>query len=388
MQSDRQERKLGEALKFANGRTSPERSDDGEFVVYGSNGPIGRSSEHNSPSNTIVIGRVGSYCGAVHFSPKPCWVTDNAIRAEVLAGNHPYYIFSLLRMLDLNRWRSGSGQPLLNQSILSAIQVNLPSFDIQCGIGLLLKQLDDRIELLNQTNTTLEFIAQALFKSWFVDFDPVRAKVEGREPEGMDAETATLFPDALEDSASGEIPKGWKRVRLGDLLELVYGKALKATERRLGSIPVYGSGGVTGFHDEPLVPHGSVVVGRKGTVGSLYWEDGPFYPIDTTFYVKPRGIPLTYCYYAMQCLGLETMNTDAAVPGLNRDNAYRLELIRPTAEVLRAFDDLVTSVRDTMRLNCARARTLSDIRDTLLPRLISGKLRLPEAEAQLNEALA
>ena len=216
----------------------------------------------------------------------------------------------------------------------------------------------------------------------------MRAKAEGREPESMDAATAALFPAEFEESALGLIPKGWTVQRLSDLLELSYGKALKSTDRRDGHVPVYGSGGITGFHDEPLVPHGSVIVGRKGTVGSLYWEDRPFFPIDTTFYVKPKTVPLTFCFYALQRLGLDSMNTDAAVPGLNRENAYRLEVTRPDAAVTKAFNDVTSSLRQAMRCNGDRAALLESVRDSLLPRLISGKLQLQNVPAQHEEAMA
>ncbi|MGL6078954.1 restriction endonuclease subunit S [Methyloversatilis discipulorum] len=268
------------------------------------------------------------------------------------------------------------------------MEIALPPVDEQAELLAILGTLDDRIDLLRQTNATLESIAQALFKSWFIDFDPVRAKADGREPEGMDTATAALFPAEFEESALGLIPKGWGVQRLSDVLELAYGKALKATDRRDGQVPVYGSGGITGFHDEALVQSGSIIVGRKGTVGSLYWEDKPFFPIDTTFYVKPKAAPLTFCFYALQRLGLESMNTDAAVPGLNRENAYRLELISPGQEALRAFDDFGSSLRATMRCNDECAALLAGLRDTLLPRLISGKLRLPEAHAPLEDAMA
>lgn len=282
----------------------------------------------------------------------------------------------------------GAGAAGIRGSDLVRLLVPVPSLSEQRWVSDSLRTLDDRIDLLRQTNATLESIAQALFKSWFIDFDPVRAKAEGREPEGMDADTAALFPAKFEESALGLIPKGWGIQRLSEMLELAYGRALKATDRRDGHVPVYGSGGITGFHDEALVQGGSIIVGRKGTVGSLYWEDRPFFPIDTTFFVKPKAAPLTFCFYALQRLGLESMNTDAAVPGLNRDNAYRLELIRPTIGVLRAFDDSGVSLRAAMRCNDERAALLADLRDTLLPRLISGKLRLPEAQEQLDEALA
>src|SRR5574337_891427 len=198
---------LGCLLSFANGRASPERDDGGRFAVFGSNGVIGRTGESNSPAATIVIGRVGSYCGSVHYSSEPCWVTDNAIWAVANPGTHPYFAFGLLRMLDLNRWRAGSGQPLINQSILSSIEVEVPPSQVQVSVGCLLSEIDDRIDLLRQTNATLESIAQALFKSWFIDFDPVRAKAEGRAPAGMDAATAALFPAEFEESELGLIPK-------------------------------------------------------------------------------------------------------------------------------------------------------------------------------------
>lgn len=246
--------------------------------------------------------------------------------------------------------------------------------------------LDDRITLLRETNATLEAIAQALFKSWFVDFDPVRAKMEGRTPEGMDEATAALFPDGFEASELGEVPRGWQPIRLDSFLELAYGKALKAENRNPGPVPVYGSGGVTGWHDTPLIDSPSIIVGRKGTVGSLYWESRPFYPIDTVFYVKAKR-PLTYCHQLLKTLGLDGMNTDAAVPGLNRENVYRLLVPDVPAEMLAAFDTSASALRDSIDHNEAQAQTLSVLRDTLLPRLISGQLRLPEAQALIEESM-
>ena len=247
--------------------------------------------------------------------------------------------------------------------------------------------LDDRITLLRETNATLEAIAQALFKSWFVDFDPVRAKQEGRAPEGMSDTTAALFPDSFEASELGLVPKGWRVVRLDSFVELAYGKALKAENRKAGSVPVYGSGGITGWHNQALVDQTSIIVGRKGTVGSLYWESRPFFPIDTVFYVKSRK-PLTYCYLLLKTLGLDSMNTDAAVPGLNRENVYRLLVTEPPENILAAFDDIASVLRASMDENDQQAQTLAALRDTLLPRLISGQLRLPEAEALIEEATA
>lgn len=337
----------------------------------------------------VVLGRKG-VVGSVFFIRDDFWPHDTSLWVKDFHGNDPrfvYYFFKSiaprLALLDV-----GSANPTLNRNHVHPMPVRWPSLPLQLEIALTLGVLDDRIDLLRQTNATLESIARALFKSWFIDFDPVRAKVEGREPEGMDTATAALFPAEFYESAIGPIPKGWAIARLGDILELVYGKALKSSDRRSGCVPVYGSGGIAGYHDEALVDQPSVIVGRKGSVGTLHWEDRPFFPIDTTFYVKPRAAPLTFCYYAMQRLGLENMNTDAAVPGLNRENAYRLDLVRPKDAVMDRFDTFVGTLRSVVRANIQRVEILTDLRDALLPRLISGKLSLPMVQNQVEFAEA
>ena len=269
---------------------------------------------------------------------------------------------------------------------LRGIQVPLPSLPIQRQIADMLSKLDDRITLLRETNATLEAIAQAMFKSWFVDFDPVRAKMEGRAPEGMDETTVALFPDSVEETEQGLMPKGWKIERLDAFMELSYGKALKASERIFGEVPVYGSGGITGNHNKSLVDGPSIIIGRKGTVGSLNWEDKPFFPIDTVFYVKSE-LPMTYCFYLLQTLRLTDMNTDAAVPGLNRNNVYRLKVPKAPEAVLSAFGEVADVLRGSIFKNNTQAQTLATLRDTLLPRLISGQLRLPETQSQIEDVL-
>ena len=259
------------------------------------------------------------------------------------------------------------------------MQVRKAPVAAQRNIADLLGEIDDRIILLRETNITLEAVAQALFKSWFVDFDPVHAKMQGRAPEGMDEATAALFPDSFEVSELGAVPKGWQPIRLDSFIELAYGKALKSDIRRLGTVPVYGSGGITGWHDTALVNDASVVVGRKGTVGSIFWESRPFFPIDTVFYVKASK-PLTYCHQLLMTLGLNDMNTDAAVPGLNRENVYRLHVPDAPLAVIDAFDDIVSALRRSIDRNNGQAQTLSELRDSLLPRLISGQLRIEEIE--------
>lgn len=274
-------------------------------------------------------------------------------------------------------------------SDLAKLEIPVPSLQEQRAVAHILGTLDDKIELNRRTNETLEAMARALFKAWFVDFEPVRAKLEGRWQRGqslpgLPAHLYDLFPDRLVESELGEIPEGWEIARVSDFLSLSYGKSLPAGSRNPGGIPVYGSGGITGYHDTALVDVEAVIVGRKGTVGSLYWEQHPCFPIDTVFYVQPLG-PLPFCFHLLESLPLSGMNTDAAVPGLNRENVYRLEVVSPPQALLDSFSVLARGLRDQIFSLQSESRSLGQLRDTLLPRLISGELRVPDAEAFLKE---
>jgi len=282
-----------------------------------------------------------------------------------------FFLTSPAQQAVLHSFTTGTTVAGISQKALRSIPIFLPPYEDQVAIGRLLGTIDSKIELNRQMNETLEAVARAIYKDWFVDFGPTRSKFEGNAPY-LEPAIWSLFPDRLDVDGK---PEGWQEKRLEDILELAYGKALKASERANGSVPVYGSGGVTGFHSTALVDGPSIIVGRKGTVGSLFWEPGPFFPIDTVFYVKPK-VPLTFCFYLLQTLGLEKMNTDAAVPGLNRNNAYRLTVSLSRTEILRAFDEIVNPLREKIRANIEESRTLAQTRDLLLPRLMSGEARV------------
>ena len=377
---------LGEFVRLQRGHdlTASEQQ-SGNIPIMGSAGPNGTHNKALASGPGVAIGRSGASAGRVHFSEVDYWPHNTCLYVTDFLGANPRFAYYLLQTLDLAAFNSGSAQASLNRNFLYSIPLKVPQRSEQNSIVEVLQAFDDRIALLRETNATLEAMAQALFKSWFVDFDPVRAKMEGRVPEGMDEATAALFPDEFEETGLGKIPKGWHCTRLDQFLELAYGKALKAGDRVVGEVPVYGSGGETGWHNECLVQGPSVIIGRKGTVGSLYWEDRPFFPIDTVFYIR-TSIPMTYCFYLLQTLGLSEMNTDAAVPGLNRGNVYRLTVPFADTAVLEAFDNIVGSIRKRMFNNNQQIQLLSTLRDTLLPRLISGQLRLPEAMKEVAAA--
>lgn len=247
----------------------------------------------------------------------------------------------------------------------------------QNAIAHILGTLDEKIELNRRMNETLEDIAQILFDSWFVKFDPVRAKMEGKDT-GLPKHIDDLFPDRLVDSELGEIPEGWQTRNLGCLLELVYGKSLPASKRRHGKIAVYGSGGQIGMHDTALLNGPSVIVGRKGTVGSVYWEDGPNFPIDTVYYVVPRIGSLLFSYHLLISLPLHEMSTDTAVPGLNRNNAYQVGVALPSSDLLSTFETVVGTLWKKRALNLKLSEILLQSRDLLLPALISGRIRFKD----------
>lgn len=287
----------------------------------------------------------------------------------------------------IRRIQTGTSIPHISSRQIADYKFRLPRIQEQRAIAHILGTLDDKIELNRKMNATLEAMAQAIFKSWFVDFDPVRAKMEGREPAGMDAETAALFPDEFEVVNGQEIPKGWKVSTIGSVLELAYGKALKEADRRPGQIPVYGSHGLVGWHDEPLVKGPGIIVGRKGNPGNVSWSQTDFYPIDTTFYVVPKAktMGLPYLYHELMFQDLPSQGSDSAVPGLNRNIAYMNSIVIPSNEILKRFDAAVMPLFKLIHLNIEQSRTLAAIRDTLLPKLISGEIRVPDAMLEAAE---
>jgi len=249
----------------------------------------------------------------------------------------------------------------------------------------LLSVLDSRILLLRETNATLEAIAQALFKSWFVDFDPVRAKAEGREPEGVPPEVVDLFPDELVESELGMIPKGWDVGVLSDLIVLQRGFDLPSHSRSPGSIPVIAASGLNGFHNEYMVKAPGVVTGRSGILGKVFLELRDFWPLNTTLWVKEfnRATPC-YAFHFLQTIDLHTFNAGSAVPTLNRNHIHGLKSICPPKKLVEQYEERAMLLHTAANQNETRAETLTDLRDTLLPRLMSGKLRIADAEKDLD----
>lgn len=263
-----------------------------------------------------------------------------------------YYIDTVkVQMQSVSR---GTTQDNLSVEKLLAFDLRVPPLSIQRRIAGILSAYDDLIENNTRRIKTLEEMAQAIYREWFVHFRfPGHEKVK------------------MVNSPLGKIPEGWGLKKLGDVIELAYGKALKADDRADGPIPVYGSGGIVGYHNESLVKGPGIIVGRKGNVGSLYWSHGNFFPIDTVFYVQTEA-SLHYVYYNLQRQNF--INNDAAVPGLNRNQVYMLPFLHPSAEMLKRFQYFVDDTfRQTRNLR-NKSDNLHRTRDLLLPKLISGEV--------------
>ncbi len=340
-----------------------------------------------------IVGTIG-LCAIIPKELHQANLTENCANIvntneEVLDRKYLfYYLISEDGQAEIESRNVGSTQPKLPLYNIQRIPISLPPLPEQKAIASVLSSLDDKIELLHRQNKTLEEMARALFKSWFVDFDPVRAKMEGRDT-GLPKHLTDLFPNRLVDSELGEIPEGWKVKALGDLLELAYGKALKADIRHDGDVPVYGSNGEVGWHDKRLVQGPGIVVGRKGNPGVVTWATTDFFPIDTTFYVVPKDSNqnLYFLFYALKGQDLPSIAADSAVPGLNRSLAYMNKQVMPVDQIVEHFNGYVGPI--FVRSHCleAEACTLAFLRDVLLPKLISGEIRLRDVDKRVEAVI-
>lgn len=328
-----------------------------------------------------ILFSVRAPIGRVNIADRECCIGRGLSIIRAKSEIDQRYIEFVLRLSETS-WQSiESGGTVFGNATkkdLHQFSINWPSHFERQRIAHILGSLDDKIELNHQINQTLESIAQTIFKSWFVDFDPVKAKMEGREPEGMDTKTAALFPDKLVKSELGMIPEGWDLSSANEVLSLKYGKALKKNDRIEGQYPVYGSGGIAGSHNKFLVTGPGIIVGRKGSVGTVYWSDQSFYPIDTVFYVdSENGYPMSYLYFLLIELNLPRLSADSAVPGINRNTIHAERIVKPDGRIVNSFRELVNSMFETIANNLRQNETLLHLRNTLLPKLISGEIQIP-----------
>ncbi|MDO8844104.1 restriction endonuclease subunit S [Methylicorpusculum sp.] len=357
---------------------------------------VDRLSQHKLQIADIVFSRRGDVTkNALIRSHEVGWLCGTGC-LKVRLGNETIalakFISYYLRQPDIKEWlvrhAVGATMPNLNTGILSAVPIFLPPIQIQQGIAEILGALDDRISLLHETNTTLEAIAQTLFKSWFVDFDPVHAKQQGLEPEGMDAETAALFPDSFEESELGLVPRGWKSGILGEELKIAYGKNLPTSKLLESGYPVFGGNGRIGFIDKFIYETRQVLVACRGAASGKINQSPPLSFVTNNSLILESNestlLPFGYLKGYMLRSDLIPFVTGSAQPQVTIDNLKNFKILVPSTETLSAFESFSCKIEDRIEENTKQAQTLASIRDTLLPCLISGQLRLPEAEAMIE----
>ncbi|MFL0683897.1 MAG: restriction endonuclease subunit S [Algoriphagus aquaeductus] len=254
------------------------------------------------------------------------------------------------------RGRGAANQMRIAISSIKEFEFDFPKVQTQRRIAFILSAYDDLIENNLRRIKLLEELAQRTYEEWFVRF-----RFPGFEASNINSDW---------------LPEGWERKKLGEVLELVYGKALKADERDGGRFPVFGSSGIVGGHSKAIAKGPGVILGRKGNVGSVFWSDTDFFPIDTVYYVN-SDLSKYFIFYLLKSITF--INNDAAVPGLNRNAAYMMESIIPSEKVISKFDDFVTSLFSQIEKLNNQNRLLKESRDILLPRLMSGEITLSES---------
>ena len=413
--------KLGDFLELKRGYDLPQAKRlPGSVPLVSSSGV---SDQHNIAmvkGPGVVTGRYGTI-GQVFYVDEDFWPLNTTLYVRDFKGNDAKFIHYFLKTVDFFAYSDKAAVPGVNRNHLHGALAMLPPLSTQKEIASFLGTLDDRITLLRETNATLEAVAQALFKSWFVDFDPVRAKMEGRAPEGMDEATAALFPDALEESELGWVPKGWRMSHLADLTSThhgsiqtgPFGSQLHASDYVDSGVPVVmpkdikdrrvttdSVARVSQENADRLSRHqliaGDIVFSRRGDVerhalitqreagwlcgtGCLLLRPGKSWR-SSTFLSMALDAAQARTWLVQHAVG-------ATMPNINTGILGSVPVLLPPDALLSAFEDVVSATELKRSHNSSTAETLSTLRDTLLPRLISGQLRLPEAQTATEAAL-
>ena len=364
---------------------------------------------HPKPGDILFVCK-GSP-GRTNWVPDPvdfCIAQDMvAVRADTRKV-YPKYLFAALRSevvrSQIDNMHVGTMIPHFKKGDFDKLLIPMLDEQAQVAVGDFYFTLSERITLLRETNATLEAIAQALFKSWFVDFDPVRAKMEGRAPEGMDEATAALFPDALEETELGPMPRGWRVGCVDDLCSVITNGGTPSRSKAQfwtgGTIPWFKTGEFSdGFLLQPnefitkealegssvkVLPKDAVLMAiyAAPTVGRLgvLTEPATFNQACTGMVAKVDVGPW-FLYWTL-FFGREWFNSranGAAQQNISKAIVSAYRVVIPHDVILLAFNDVASSIHNRVRENAEQAQTLATLRDTLLPRLISGQLRVPEA---------
>ena len=384
------------------GQNMGERCVSGEFVFVSSAKAQALNPNKARPGDLVFTqrGTLGQVA-IVPDGPFPEYIVSQSqmkvtLDAEKADVDYLYYVFCSSDQLEYIKNTSiQTGVPHTNLGILKKTPVPIPPLPIQKEIARMLGALDDRITLLRETNATLEAIAQALFKSWFVDFDPVRAKMQGRTPEDMDEATAALFPDGLGESALGLVPKGWRVRPLDQIATYLNGLALqkfppsddswlpviKIAQLRKGDTVGADRAG-RNIKPDYIIQNGDVLFSWSGSLEVEVWCGGEGALNQHLFKVSSDIYPKWF-YYFWTKHHLSHFRQVAASKATTMGHIQRAHLtqalvVAPPDAFVSAVGGFFAPLLERWIATSLQAQSLATLRDTLLPRLISGALRLPE----------
>ncbi len=345
-----------------------------------------------------TIGQVGLIPRNSRF--KRYVISNKQIRARLDRSKvdplFAFYWFSApSSVANIQAHNTGSTIPLINLSVVRGLEIDLPKLSVQRQIVELLGTLDDKVELNRRMNETLEAMAQAIFRDWFVDFGPTRRKLEGATDPltimgGLMEDTeraqalADLFPAALGDDG---LPDGWTFKPLDKSLVLQRGFDLPKSSRTDGSYPVIAASGPSGTHSEFKVSAPGVCTGRSGVLGNVFYVQQDFWPLNTSLWIKeyPNATPI-YAYFLLKEIDLLALNAGSAVPTLNRNHVHNRPTVTPPMAVVSAYSGIAEMLMVKADQAAKECQTLAAIRDLLLPKLMSGEIRLYEAEDLMEAA--
>lgn len=366
--------KLGDIINFGNGRSRPKI--EGEYPIYGGNGILGYANEFNYTDETIILGRVGAYCGSVYYENKPIWVSDNALSAKPKEGNHSKFLYYFLKNMDLNSHAGGSSHPLITQSLLNSLNVEIcTDFEEQKVIAEVLSSLDDKIDLLHRQNQTLESLAQTIFRQWFIE--------EAKE------EWEIKFFDTPIQIIDGD--RGNNYPKNSDFFTNEYCLFLSARNVTKNGFDFSDCQFITKERDELLrkgkLSRNDVVLTTRGTVGNIayYHELIPFENIRINsgmviLRVDETKISSLYLYILMKTpLFTESViehTSGSAQPQLPIRDLNNVSFILPPEDIYNKFMEQVKPIYSKVFSNQKQIQTLENLRDTLLPKLLSGEVRI------------
>ncbi len=374
----------------------------GKYRVFGSNGPIGWTSDALTQGPGVVLGRKGAYRG-VEFCREPFWVIDTAYFIVPKTDLDMRWLYYAVKHYKLGEVDDGSPIPSTTRAAVYMLELDVPTKHEQQAISRILGTLDDKIELNRKENETLEAMARALFKAWFVDFEPVRAKLEGRWQRGqslpgLPAHFYDLFPERLAESELGEIPEGWEMRSLDSIANYLNGLALQKfpPESETQFLPVIKiaqlrAGNTNGadkastqIKPEYVVVDGDVLFSWSGSLEVEVWNGGRGALNQHLFKITSNVVPKWFYFFATRH-HLSDFRAIAAGKATTMGHIQRKHLTEARIAVappesMEKFDAVIASQFDQFVSNAQQSRSLAQLRDTLLPKLVSGELRVPDAE--------